>query len=575
MTRSNGDIRYEPDERCPPLVAAGVGAQGVALALPPMVVNVAVVFRSAGQSESDLAWAVFAALAIAGVTTALQAARFGRVGAGHLVISGPAPIFIAICVSALAAGGAATMASLLAVSSLGQFALARCLPLLRRIVTPAVSGTVMMLIAYTIVPIALDMIDDVPDSALPGAAPAIAATTLAVAAAMALRASGPWRLWSPLIGIAAGCTVAGPFGAFDFRGVAEAPWIAVPGGGWPGLELAPSAEFWALLPVFMVVTAMLAVNTVSDGIVVQTIARRRPRATDFRVVQGAVNANGIGALLSGLAGTLPTMGYTAVNTSLVSLTGVAARTVGFAVALILVGLALLPKLAALLLAIPAPVVGAYFIVLMAMLFVAGARTALQGGFDARNATIVGLAFWLGVGAQNQAIFADRLHGAWEVLLGNGMTVGALAAVSMTVFLELAGPRRTRLRVGLGPSAFAEVDTFLRGLASKMGWNADAAQRLCAAGEETLAILLARGGDGAEERSLFVTARPDDGAAAVEFLAAAGGENLEDRVAYLSEQPEAPDERDVPLRLLRHYANSVEHRQYHGVDVLTIRVEDPG
>ena len=49
-------------------------------------------------------------------------------------------------------------------------------------------------------------------------------------------------------------------------------------------------------------------------------------------------------------------------------------------------------------------------------------------------------------------------------------------------------------------------------------------------------------------------------------------NLEDRVAYLSDQPEAPDEGEISFRLLRHYAASVRHRKYHGIDIVTVRVE---
>ena len=423
MTQANGGIRYEPDEPCPQSVAAGTGVQGILLLLAPMVVNVAIVFRAADQPESYLTWAVFTALLIAGVTTALQAVRVGRLGAGHLVITGPAPLLIAVCITALVEGGPALMASLVVASSLIQFALALWLPLLRRIITPVVSGTVIMLIAYTIVPIALDLLDDVPSGTPPADAPLIAGVTLLVATGLALRASGVWRLWSPLIGIAVGCALAATLGLFDFQSVIDAPWIGIPGGEWQGFELTPGVEFWALLPVFIVVTLLLAINSVSDGIVVQAISRRKPRATDFRVVQGTLNANATGILLSGIAGTLPTMGYTAGTTSLIGLTGVASRRVGYAFGAILVVLALLPKLTALVLAIPGPVVGVYFIVLVALLFLAGARTVIEDGFDVRNATIVGIAFWLGVGVENQAIFADRLHGAWSIVFGNGMTVG--------------------------------------------------------------------------------------------------------------------------------------------------------
>ena len=573
-SRVNADIRYEPDEQCPHFVSIGVGIQGVLLILAPVVVNVAIVFRTASQPESYLSWAVFAALVVCGITTTLQAVRLGRIGAGHVVITGPGPIFIAICVVALVEGGPAMMASLVVISSLFQFALAFWLPLLRRIITPVVSGTVIMLIASTIVPIALDLLDDVPEGAPTIAAPCIAAVTLMVATALALRASGAWRLWSPLIGIMAGCTVAALFGLYDFQKVIEAPWIGIPWGEWQGLDLTPGLEFWALLPVFVVVTLMLAINSISDGIVIQSASRRRPQATDFRVVQGALNANGVGVLLSGIAGTLPTMGYTAGSTSLIGLTGVAARSVGICIGAIFLGLALLPKLITLLLIIPGPVAGVYFVILMALLFVAGARTVFRDGFDLRNATIAGLAFWIGMGAQNQAIFADHLRGAWSVLFSSGMTVGAFTAILLTLFMELTSPRRRRLEVELKVSVLPKIDALLRELASRINWNDASTERLRAAGEETLSSLLQQGDDNTADdtRRLIIVARPSSETVELEFIAVFQEENLEDRVAYLSEQAESPDETEISFRLLRHYASSVSHRKYHGIDIVTVRVE---
>ncbi len=573
-TRVDQDIRYEADESPPLGVAIGVGLQGVLLILAPVVVNVAVVFRAADQTESYLSWAVSAALVVCGFTTILQANRFGRIGAGHVIITGPGPIFIAICITALVEGGPAMMATLVVVSSLFQFILAAWLPLLRRIITPVVSGTVIMLIAFTIVPIALELLDDVPEDTPSIAAPCIAAVTLVVATALALRASGAWRLWSPLIGILAGCAVAAIFGAYDFQRVVEAPWIGIPQGEWQGLDLTPSVEFWALLPVFVIVTLMLAINSISDGIVIQAASRRQPQATDFRVVQGTLNANGVGVLLSGIAGTLPTMGYTAGSTSLISLTGVAARSVGLWIGIIFGVLAVLPKVIIFLLIIPGPVAGVYFVILMGLLFVAGMQTLLQEGLDFRNATITGLAFWLGVGAQNEAIFADRLSGAWSVLFSSGMTVGAFAAILMTLFVEVTSRGRKRLEVELEIGSLAQIDAFLCELGGRTGWNDASTERLRAAGEEALSSLLQLSdadalGDG---RRLIVIARPSSKTVEIEFIAAFEETNLEDRLAYLSEQAEAPDEAVISFRLLRHYASSVRHRKYHGVDIITMRVE---
>ena len=59
--------------------------------------------------------------------------------------------------------------------------MATWLPLLRRIITPVVSGTVIMLIAIVVFPVAFDRMEEIPEGAPLVAAPVIALATLAVA----------------------------------------------------------------------------------------------------------------------------------------------------------------------------------------------------------------------------------------------------------------------------------------------------------------------------------------------------------------------------------------------------------
>ena len=355
------------------------------------------------------------------------------------------------------------MASLIVVSSLFQFALAARLLLLRRIFTPVVSGTVIMLIAATVMPIVFGSLTDVPEGASQAAAPAAALATLTTVAALVLRPPSAWRLWSPVIGIAA---VSAPFGLLDAQPVLDARWVGASLSSWPGFDVSPGVEFWALLPAFVVVTLVGAIETIGDGVAIQRVSQRKPRATDFRVVQGALNADGVGNLLSGITGTLPNTTYSS-SISLAEVTGIAARRVGVIIGAIFLVLAFFPKVAALLIAIPAPVAAAYITVLLGLLFVQGMKIVIHDGVDHRKAAVAGLAFWIGVGFQNQWVFADFLgEGFLSVLLGNGMTSGALVAVIMMVFMELTGPRRRRLEVALDADALPRLVEFLRGFASR-------------------------------------------------------------------------------------------------------------
>ena len=572
--RSNENIRYEPDERCPLFVSMGVGVQGIIIGLAPTVLIVAITVLAGGQDERYLSWSVFAALIISGVGTVLQAARIGRLGGGHMLIMGVSPNFIAISVLAMEEGGTAMLASLIVLSSLFYLAIAAWLPLLRRIITPVVAGTVLMLIAAMILPISFDRLQEVPRSASTVAGPCVAAVTLVVSTISMLRAPRTWRPWSLLIGIAAGCAAAAPFGLYDFERLIAATWIGIPHGGFPGLDLTPTAGFWALLPMFLIVTLVQAIKGIGDGVVAQQVSRRRPQATDFRLIQGSIYANGVGILLSGIAGTPPTTSYSSSTVSLINLTGVAARSAGYAVGGLLVVLAFFPKVTGALLTIPSPVMGGFLLVAIGMLFVEGIQTLSRAGLDPQKAIVVGLAFSIGLGMQDQNILQDLLGSPWGALLGNGITVGTATAVALTAFLELTSPWRRRLEVRLDISHLPRIDAFLREVAARMGWDAAATGRLRSAGEETLSSLLQSGDEypAGEAPRLIVVARPEGGAVELEFLAVFDEENLEDRLAYLDEQTESFDEQELSFRMLRHYASSVQHQKYHGIDIVTVRVE---
>ncbi|MDE0408952.1 MAG: hypothetical protein OXN81_13965, partial [Alphaproteobacteria bacterium] len=136
------------------------------------------------------------------------------------------------------------------------------------------------------------------------------------------------------------------------------------------------------------------------------------------------------------------------------------------------------------------------------------------------------------------------------------------------------PRRRRMETAFDDSAFRPVSEFLRQFASRNAWSKETAQRLDAIGEEALATLMQRGGEGEARRRLRVSASRDDGGAVLEFITASGEENnLEDRIALLGEHTAGtPAEHEISLRLLRHLASSVRHQQYHDTDIVTVHVK---
>ncbi len=564
-------IRYQPDEKPPATLAFGLGLQLAALSVAAIILIPTVVMRAADTTEAYVSWAVFATVAVGGVATILQAARIGRIGMGYLLIMGPSGAFIAVCITAVAEGGPALLATLVVISSFVPLVLSWRLSLFQRFLTPAIAGTIIMLIPITIMPAIFNLLPAPGAPAL--AAPLSALVTLLIISGITLKATGVLRLWGPVIGVVAGSVIGGFFGLYEFDRITAASWIGLPANEWPGFALDFGPAFWALLPAFLLVAVVSSIRTISSSVAIQRISWRKSRAVDFRAVEGAMTVDGISNLISGLVGTIPNTANT-LGVSMAELTGVGARNVGVATGAVFIIMAFLPKALAIVLAIPGPVIAAYFIVMLAALFLVGIKIVVQDGIDYRKGIVVGISFLVGVGFQSGMIFPEYVSEFAGGLLRNGMNAGGITAILLTLFLELARPRHSRIQMVFDISALSEIRDFLGAFASRNGWDTAMAGRLDAAAEETLLTLIPQ--EGAEEkhaqRHLRLTAYKEEEDAVLEFVVSSGEENLQDRIALLSEHvDEAPMEREVSLRLLRHLASSVRHQQYHETDIVTVRV----
>ena len=567
----NEGIRYEPGDDCPRSAAIPTAIQMASPNIVMVVVFTTVVIRSAGETGAYLPWAVFMALITCGFTSIIQAFRFGRIGAGHLILTGFNIPFIAISTLALQKGGPGLLASLMVVSTLVQIVLTAYLPLLRRIFTRTVSGTIVMLVAGTAAPFLFnDVVKSTQDLPVDRVIVTMAISLL-VGVLVILRAPQAWRLWIVGIIILAGLIFAVPLGLYDNSSVVEAAYIGFPAPVWEGFDLSFGIEFWALLPAFIFVGLVTFVKAVGDIGVIQRASHRQVQAQDFRVVQGGLNAYGVGNLIAGILGIPSATTPWALTATYVTLTGVAARMVGVYLGLFMIGVAFLPKLGAFLIAIPSPVLAAVYVIVFGGLFVEGAKVAFDDQVDHRKGIIIAVSLMLGLASGNIAGFFDGLMGE---LLDSGVTVGSLTVIGMTLLLELTGSRRRKIQVPLELSALPAIDEFLVAFAEKYGWTESEQYRLRSVGEEMLVSLLSEDEEetSSTPRQLLISVRRDEEVAEVEFLAASDGENIEDQIAYLGDDAYAEDEHEFSIRLLRHYASSVHHRKYEGIDVVTVRVE---
>ena len=578
MATSNQNPRYEAHENPPFWATLGHGFQFSLIASAALLVTPVIVARVSGMDESYLIWMVFASLLVVGVSTLIQVRRIGPVGAGALLPMYTAAFAIPFCITAVADGGPGTLMSLVVVSAVGQLAISKWLFILRKVITPTVGGTVMMILSITLASVVFHLLDETTREE-PVKGPAIALITLVVVAALTLRGSAFLRLWGPVVGIVVGCLAAVALGVYDFGLVARAPWVGLPR-EIPVFELDLGIPFWTLLPSFLFLGVIISIQANGEAIAQQRVARRENQAVDFRQVQGALAGTGITNLLAGLVGAVPNSIHPG-SAAFAQTTGVASKRVGYVIGGIFIAVAFLPKVSGLLSTIPGAVMTGYLILVSGILLVDGARLIIQSESNRQKIIVAGVCFWVAAAFQFGLFTSPDLGTVVNALLNSGITTGGLAAIIMVLYLEFTNPRSRRFESQLHIDALPELNEFVARFADSRGWDDSMKARLSAVAEETLLTLAPLNLDGGEEESngnrrLIVLASSDGPVADLEFIGGGNEANIEDQVRQLQQHDtQEPTEHDISLLLLRNFASSVRHQQYHDTDVITVRVIPPG
>ena len=571
--------RYEAHENPPVLASLGYGFQFSLLASASLLVTPVIVAQASGRGDSYLTWMVFASLIAVGLSTLVQVRRLGPVGAGAVLPMFTAAFSIPFCITAVVDGGPATLTTLVLVSGVLQIVISKWLFILRRLVTPTVGGTVMMILSITLASVVFGLLD---------AASEVEPVSAPLTAPGYVDCSGhPHFSWD---------RGAAPVGAYDWhchrlrrrcrlRRLRGRKGITGPLGG-TSQRVAPVWRWTSAYPSgpSFRPSCSSASSSPSKPTARPLPSRGSPgakaRAIDFRQVQGTLAGTGVSNLIAGVAGAVPTIIHPGA-VAFTQVTGIASRRVGYCIGCMFIVVAFLPKVSGLLSTIPGPVMTGYLIMVTGTLFVDGARTVIQSEQNRQKVLVAGVSFWIGAAFQFGLVNLPNVGPILGTLLKSGVTTGGFAAIAMILFLEFTSHRPMRFQSQLHIEALEDLNAFIARFADRRGWDTAMKDRLSAVAEETLLTLapLDLEGEGEDEqrdgRRLVVLASSDGPVADLEFIGGGNDENLEDRIRQLQQHDtETPAENELSLLLLRSYASSVRHQQYQDTDVITVRVTPP-
>ena len=443
----------------------------------------------------------------------------------------------------------------------------------RRIVTPAVGGVVIMLVAVTIIPITLNLW--VGEAGSPGAGShanlLIGSATFFCILGCSVFGGKKLRQWGPTLGIASGYFTAAFFGQLEMTNFHAAGWFGLPRADWPGIDLRFQAEHWPVFLAFLIATISGTIESVGDAIAAQKVSERNFRKVDYDSVQGALYADGVGNFLAGVAGTAPNTTYSG-NISLMELNGVASRRVGIYGAILLASLAFFPKVAGFILDIPGPALGAASFILIGMLFVTGVRVATMEGVTPQTAMIVSIAFWGGYAAQNELFFVELIPGAVRPLVSNAIATGSAIALLTAVIFQLKPVRRTNEKLLADLKDLPRLLGFVDRTVEKFKLDDPLRHDLQLCCEEVFVCLCEADAEEGPERSVTVCVTLEEDTLLVEVTDRSSVEDID--LPYVPDNLEAASREELGhlgLILVSKLAHDVSHVTISGRNYISFRL----
>jgi len=399
---------------------------------PSIIIAGAAGFAFGGE---DMVYLVQMAMLFAGVATLFQTIGFGPIGARLPVMQGTSFAFVPIMIGIVKTSGMAALFGAVIVAGLFHTFLGSVIGRIRHWFPPLVTGIVITAIGLALLPVGIKYASG-GAAAFQMNAPewgdfsrwGLALVVIFVALGFKFFTRGTMSSAAILIGLIAGYVVGYLTGAVNFGGVAKAAWFAVPQPFKYGVEFSAFAIIGMCL-----MSLVSAIETVGD---ISGIAKggANREATD-KELSGGTYADGFGSFIAGLFGGLPNTSFSQ-NVGLISMTGVMSRSVVTLGALFLVACGLIPKVGAVVAAMPISVLGGGVIVMFGMVVSAGINMLSDVQWNRRNMIILAMSLSVGLGIQAVPKSMQHLPDSLEMLMVSGL----LPAAAISVILNLLIPK---------------------------------------------------------------------------------------------------------------------------------------
>ena len=447
------DLIFDLDSR-PPLGQTIVAALQHMAAIFIGIVTPAIVISGAlGFDPALRAYLVSMSLMVSGIATFIQVKKIGPIGSGLLSIQGTSFTFLSLIItigfSVKGNGGSQEqmMAAIIGttlVCSVVEMIFSRFIPLLKRIITPLVSGVVVLLIGANLIQVGIRdagggtwLLNNKPEVFANPRNLMFAGIVLVSILVFSSIRSRWLRMGSIFLGMLVGYIVAAILGEVNFTALNDLKIITPPIPFRYGIAIS-----WKHVIPMCLLYLITTVESIGD-LTATSMISGEPVEGDLYMkrISGGVLGDGVNSALAGALNSFPNTTFSQ-NNGVIQMTGVASRYVGFFIAGLLFLFGLFPVVGGVFSIIPASVIGGAMIVMAGTIAASGIRIISTATINRRGILIIAVSLGLGLGVVLIPQILNFFNPFLRAMFASPITTGGLTAIFLNIVLprELANRR---------------------------------------------------------------------------------------------------------------------------------------
>ena len=421
------DLIYGVEDR-PPFKDALFAALQHLLAIFVAIITPPLIIASALKLDVEkTSFLVSMSLFASGVSTFIQCRRIGPIGAKLLCIQGTSFSFIGpIIATGLVGGLPLIFGSCIAAAPI-EMVVSRTFKYLRNIITPLVSGIVVLLIGLSLIKVGIVSCGGgygaMDDGSFGSWENLFIAALVLLSVLFFNRCKNKYlRMSSIVFGLCLGYGLAFALGKVNMSAL--------------NVEMLMSFNipqpFIAIGLVYLI-TAIEATGDVTANSMISGL----PIEGDsyLKRVSGGVMADGFNSLLAGIFNSFPNSIF-AQNNGIIQLTGVASRYVGYYIAAMLVLLGLFPIVGAIFSLMPDPVLGGATLLMFGTVAAAGIRIVSSQEIGRKETLVLAVSLSLGLGVELMPDVLKQTPEAIRSIFSSGITTGGLTAIVANMVIRV-------------------------------------------------------------------------------------------------------------------------------------------